>query len=63
MVFFSELCDMFSAKKVLDSQIELGPLNDLDEDDLFRMITNLNNKINEDLDDEDTDEYEDDEKD
>ena len=59
MVFFSELCDMFSAKKVLDNQIELGSLDDLHEDDLFRMFSNLNNEINEDLDNEDLDNEED----
>lgn len=58
MVFFSELCDMFSAKKLLDNQMELGPLrplSDMDEDELYRMMSNLNDEIDKDLGDEDSD--------
>lgn len=55
MVLFGELCAMFSAKKLMDSQAELGPLGGMGEDELFRIITRLRNEIKDDY-DEDEDE-------
>ncbi len=54
MYLFSELCNMFSAKKLVDSQMELGPLSDLGEDELFRMIKGLRSELD-DMVDEDED--------
>ena len=41
MHLFGELCAMFSAKKLVDSKMELGPLSDLGEEELFRIMQRL----------------------
>lgn len=53
---FGELCAMFSAKKLLDTQASLGPMAHMGEDELFRMINKLRDEISREIDDEDDDE-------
>ena len=50
---FGELCSMFSAKKLLESQEALGPLSNMSEDEIFRTINRLRDEINRDLDEDD----------
>jgi len=45
MHLFGELCAMFSAKKLVDTKMELGPLSDLNNDELHRMIKRLRDEI------------------
>jgi hypothetical protein len=55
MHLFSELCNMFSAKKLVDSQMELGPLSELGEDELFRMIKGLRSELEDEMGDDNDD--------
>lgn len=57
MRVFSDLCAMFSAKKLVDSEMQLGEMSKLGEDELFRMISRLREEID---DEDETDDKEDD---
>lgn len=46
---FGELCSMFSAKKLIETQSKLGPLANMDEDELIRIIDKLRKNISDDL--------------
>ncbi len=53
---FGELCAMFSAKKLLETQASLGPLSNMSEDEIFRTINRLRDELNRENDDDDDDE-------
>jgi hypothetical protein len=55
---FSELCGMFSAKKLVETQAELGPLGRMSEDELMRVINKLRDEISDSVDDDDSDDDE-----
>ena len=58
---FSELCSMFSAKKLYETQRLENPMIDMLDEDVFKIIDKLRAEINQDFDENDEDDEDDDE--
>jgi len=60
VTLFSELCGMFSAKKLIESQEAFGSLGNISEDELFKTIKRMRDELGS-VNIDDTDEPDDDE--
>ena len=55
---FSELCSMFSAKKLYETQRLENPMIDMLDEDIYKMIDKLRGEMNQDFDEDDKDDDE-----
>lgn len=55
---FGELCSMFSAKKLYETQRLENPMGDMLDEDIYKIIDKLRNEMNQDFEEDDEDDDE-----